>query len=156
MRPSKHEYYLAIAAAVGARATCLIRCYGAVLVNTVGGRDRIISTGYCGAPRGQKDCLELGYCSRAASFSDGVVVSGQNYEKCTSIHGELNALLQASAADALGSTMYIYGRDSKAGMQAAGKPCRYCRDAMINAGVERVVVSASEPGKYEVLDLRNV
>ena len=59
-RPSKDDYYLGIAKEVAKRSTCLRKRYGAVIVN----RDQIISTGYAGAPRGAKNCLDLGHCPR--------------------------------------------------------------------------------------------
>ena len=58
-RVSKENYYLDIAETVIGRATCLRRCYGALIVNN----DEIISTGYNGAPRGRKNCVDLGRCS---------------------------------------------------------------------------------------------
>ena len=59
-RVSKRNYYLDIAQTVLERATCLRRVYGAIIVKN----DEIISTGYNGAPRGRKNCVDLGYCTR--------------------------------------------------------------------------------------------
>ena len=61
-RISKENYYLDIAETVIGRATCLRRCYGAIIVKN----DEIIATGYNGAPRGRKNCVDLGYCAREA------------------------------------------------------------------------------------------
>lgn len=47
-RIDKENYYLDIAQTVAERATCLRRCYGAILVKS----DEIIATGYNGAPPG--------------------------------------------------------------------------------------------------------
>ena len=58
MRISKEEYYLDIALAVAKRSTCLRRCYGAIIVKN----DEIIATGYNGAPRGSKNCTDVGSC----------------------------------------------------------------------------------------------
>lgn len=60
IRPSKDVYYLGIAKAVAQRATCLRRIYGAVIVNN----DEIVSTGYNGAPRGERNCCDTGKCYR--------------------------------------------------------------------------------------------
>ena len=60
MRVSKINYYLDIAEAVLERSTCLRKKYGSVIVN----HDQIISTGYCGAPRGRVNCCDLGYCMK--------------------------------------------------------------------------------------------
>jgi len=57
-RTNKQNYYLDIADAVLERSTCLRRKYGAIIVRN----DEIISTGYNGAPRGRKNCSDLG-CS---------------------------------------------------------------------------------------------
>ena len=61
-RTSKENYYLDIADAVSERSTCMRRRYGAIIVRS----DEIISTGYNGAPRGRKNCSDLGYCAREA------------------------------------------------------------------------------------------
>lgn len=60
MRKDKINYYLDIAQAVTERSTCLRRHYGCIIVKN----DEIIATGYNGAPRGRKNCDELGYCYR--------------------------------------------------------------------------------------------
>ena len=60
MRRDKLNYYLDIAETVLARGTCLRRNFGAIIVKN----DQIISTGYVGAPRGRKNCCDLGYCTR--------------------------------------------------------------------------------------------
>ena len=59
-RTSKQNYYLDIADAVLERSTCLRRKYGAIIVRN----DEIISTGYNGAPRGRRNCSDLGHCTR--------------------------------------------------------------------------------------------
>ena len=59
-RTNKQNYYLDIADAVLERSTCLRRKYGAIIVRN----DEIISTGYNGAPRGRKNCSDLGGCMR--------------------------------------------------------------------------------------------
>ena len=61
-RVDKENYYLDIAQTVLERSTCLRRCYGAIIVKN----DEIVSTGYNGAPRGRKNCIGLGYCTRDA------------------------------------------------------------------------------------------
>ena len=54
-RVDKVNYYLNIADAVLERSTCLRRHYGAIIVRN----DEIVSTGYNGAPRGRKNCVDL-------------------------------------------------------------------------------------------------
>ena len=88
-RIDKENYYLDIAETVLKRATCLRRCYGAIIVKN----DEIVSTGYNGAPRGRKNCTDLGYCTRDALQ----VPSGERYELCRSVHAEANAIIGSSS-----------------------------------------------------------
>ena len=62
-RRDKTNYYLDLAETVSQRCTCLRRHYGAVIVKN----DEVISTGYVGAPRGRKNCTDLGTCVRHSS-----------------------------------------------------------------------------------------
>ena len=94
-RIDKENYYLDIAETVLERSTCLRRCYGAIIVKN----DEIVSTGYNGAPRGRKNCMDLGYCTREAMN----IPSGQRYELCRSVHAEMNAIISAARRDTLGS-----------------------------------------------------
>lgn len=64
-RIDKINYYLDIAQTVAERSTCLRKKIGCILVN----QDEVISTGYNGAPRGRKNCVDLGFCSKR-SFSE--------------------------------------------------------------------------------------
>ncbi len=65
-RVEKNEYYLSIAEAVASRGTCLRKNYGCIIVKN----DEIISTGYTGAPRGRKNCIDLGYCTKKKILPD--------------------------------------------------------------------------------------
>ena len=87
-RVSKEIYYLDIARAVAERGTCLRRSFGAVIVNN----DSIVSTGYNGAPRGRKNCCDLGSCMREKLG----IPRGERYELCRSVHAEANAIISAS------------------------------------------------------------
>ncbi|MEJ2731726.1 MAG: hypothetical protein P8185_24985 [Deltaproteobacteria bacterium] len=102
-RIGKEDYYLNIALAVSRRGTCLRRNYGAVIVN----HDEMISTGYTGAPRGARNCVDIRYCAR----SNLGVPSGERYELCRSVHAEMNAIIHASRREAMGGTMYLMGVD---------------------------------------------
>ncbi|MCD7934601.1 MAG: deaminase [Oscillospiraceae bacterium] len=131
-RISKENYYLAIADAVSLRSTCLRRKYGAIIILN----DEIISTGYNGAPRGRKNCIDLGYCTRDALQ----IPTGERYELCRSVHAEANAILSASRRDMIGATMYLSGRDSKTGeLLHDATSCAMCRRQIINAGISRVI-----------------
>ena len=106
---------MAIVRIVSLRGTCDRLRAGALLVK----KNRIISTGYNGSPPGLPHCddaghlLEEGHCIRT-------------------IHGEHNAILQASIVSGVsteGSTMYT-----------KFNPCMHCAKYVVAAGIRRVVV----------------
>ena len=105
-RISKENYYLDIAETVLERATCLRRVYGAIIVKN----DEIISTGYNGAPRGRKNCVDMGFCTREAMQ----VPRGERYELCKD--AQTGALLGDATS------------------------CAMCRRQVINAGISKVVI----------------
>lgn len=144
-RVDKENYYLDIAQSVLERSTCLRRKYGAIIVRN----DEILSTGYNGAPRGRKNCVDLGRCTR----EELQVPSGQRYELCRSVHAEANAIISAARRDILGGTLYLTGRDAKSGdLLRDATCCSMCRRLVINAGIARVVIRDSETG-YSVVDV---
>ena len=136
-RIEKENYYLDIAETVLERSTCLRRCYGAIIVKN----DEIVSTGYNGAPRGRRNCMDLGYCTREAMQ----VPSGERYELCRSVHAEMNAIISAARRDTLGATLYLAGREAKRGeLLHDATSCSMCRRVIINAGIDRVVIRSGE------------
>ncbi|MBR2717586.1 MAG: dCMP deaminase family protein [Oscillospiraceae bacterium] len=137
MRKDKANYYLDIADAVRSRSTCLRRQYGAIIVAS----DEIIATGYNGAPRGRKNCDELGRCTR----QELQIPSGERYELCRAVHAEENAIISAARKEMLGSTLYLVGRDAQTGgLLDSATPCTLCRRSIINAGIRNVVCRVSE------------
>lgn len=132
-RVSKENYYLDIAQMVAERGTCLRKHYGAVIVKN----DVIISTGYNGAPRGRKNCCDLGVCMREKLN----IPRGERYELCRSVHSEMNAVIAASRDELIGSTLYMTCVDPTSGDIVGGTCCcSMCKRVIINAGVERVIV----------------
>ena len=145
-RIDKENYYLDIAQTVQERSTCLRRCYGAIIVQN----DEIVSTGYNGAPRGRKNCADLGFCAREAMN----IPSGERYELCRSVHAEANAIISASRREVLGATLYMACRDPKSGALLPGSTsCSMCRRLIINAGIARVVIRDT-PTEYRVIDVQ--
>lgn len=124
MRPTVDDYYLGIAEAVAARAECVRRKVGAVIV-----RDQtIMATGFNGAPPGRPSCLD-GACPRASS--DAEPGTGYAATGCTAIHAEANAIIRAGRERCLGATMY-----------ATAEPCDLCRALIEAAGIAAVVTWA--------------
>ena len=135
-RTGKQNYYLNIADSVLERSTCLRRKYGAIIVRA----DEIISTGYNGAPRGRKNCSDLGACTRESLN----IPSGERYELCRSVHAEANAIISASRRDMIGATLYLVGRDARTNeLLGDAMSCSMCKRQIINAGIERVVIRTS-------------
>ena len=145
-RVSKENYYLDIAETVTERSTCMRRCYGAIIVKN----DEIISTGYNGAPRGRKNCADLGRCTREALK----IPSGERYELCRSVHAEANCIISASRSETLGSTLYMACRDPKTGgLIPDSSSCAMCRRLIINAGIQRVVIRDTKTD-YRIVDVQ--
>ena len=106
---------------VASRSTCLRRNVGALLVK----EERIIATGYNGAPQGISHCLDIG-CLRQKRE----IPSGHRYELCRGVHAEQNAIINAAryGVSTLGSALYC-----------THQPCMLCARMLVNAGVTRVV-----------------
>ena len=107
-RRDKINYYLDLADVVARRGTCLRRLYGAVIVKN----DEVISTGYVGAPRGRKNCSDLGVCIRKKMN----IPRGERYELCRSVHAEANAIISAERERMIGSSLYLAGREVSTGV----------------------------------------
>ena len=146
-RVSKINYYLDIAQTVAKRGTCLRRKFGAIIVKN----DSIVSTGYAGAPRGRKNCCDLGTCMR----EELKIPRGERYELCRSVHAEANAIIAAPRETMIGSDLYLACIDPRTGEVVPGTCCcQMCKRMVINAGIARVYVreSAEEYSVYNVED----
>ena len=132
-RVSKHNYYLDIAQTVAERSTCLRKMYGAIIVKN----DSIISTGYNGAPRGRKNCSDLGVCMRDKLG----IPRGERYELCRSVHAEANAIISAPRDQMLGATLYMVCVNAVTKQIEPGtSSCMMCKRQVINAGIARVII----------------
>ena len=146
-RVSKTNYYLDIAQTVSERATCLRRHFGAILVKN----DVILSTGYNGAPRGRKNCSDLGWCMREKLN----IPRGERYELCRAIHAEANAIIAASREMMLDSTLYMACVNPADGEPVAGTTsCSMCRRMVINAGISTVIIRDTKED-YTVVNVRD-
>ena len=133
MRRDKVNYYLDIAQTVAKRGTCLRRNFGAIIVKN----DEIISTGYTGAPRGRKNCSDLGFCRREQLN----VPRGTRYELCRSVHAEANCIISASRRDMIDSSLYLVGIDVKTGgLVKDANSCSMCKRLIINAGTKEIII----------------
>ncbi|MCG9479515.1 MAG: cytidine/deoxycytidylate deaminase family protein [Actinomycetia bacterium] len=135
-RPSWDQYFIAITKQVATRSTCLRRKVGAIVVKD----KRILTTGYNGAPKGTRNCLEIGTCLR----EEMGVPSGQRHEICRGLHAEQNALLQAA----------YHGVQIKGGViYCTTQPCVMCAKMIINTGIRTVyhLEDYSDPLSLELM-----
>ena len=144
-RKDKINYYLDIAEAVLERGTCIRRKFGAIIVKN----DEIISTGYVGAPRGRKNCSDLGVCRREQLN----VKKGERYELCRSVHAEANAIISAERTDMIGSVIYLACHDTRTNeLYGDVEPCSMCKRLIINAGIEKVIVRQTKD-TYKIIEV---
>lgn len=119
-RPNWYRYYMNLAIAAASRATCPRRATGAVIVSYP--TERVIATGYNGAPRGlphcptedkagSEECMEHGHCVRA-------------------VHAEINAIAACAAGGASTHRATLY---------CTTMPCHRCVGPIINAGIGMIV-----------------
>lgn len=125
--------FMKIAYDVATWSSCIRnkRQVGAVIVKN----NRIVATGYNGAPSGIDSCAERGECLRTKLH----IPSGQRQELCYATHGEQNALIQAAklGISVDGATMYVTHR-----------PCAICTKLIINAGIKRIVYAYDYPDEF--------
>ena len=142
----KINYYLDIAETVVERGTCLRRNFGAIIVKN----DEIISTGYVGAPRGRKNCCDLGYCTREKLN----IPRGERYELCRSVHAEQNAIISASRRDMIDSTLYLVGINYKFYTYVENaNPCALCKRMISNSGIKEVIIRDTKK-KYRIIKVQ--
>ena len=142
-RRDKINYYLDHADVVSKRCTCLRRHFGAVIVKN----DEVIATGYAGAPRGRKNCTDLGYCIRKKLN----IPRGERYELCRSVHAEANAIISAEREKMIGATMYISGREADSGAYIKNSnSCSMCKRLIINAGIQNVLIRDTDETYREI------
>jgi dCMP deaminase len=112
---------------VAQRSTCIRRKVGAVAVK----EKRILATGYNGAPRNMRDCLELG-CLREKME----VPSGQRHELCRGLHAEQNVIIQAALHGISLQESVLY---------CTHQPCLICAKMLINCGITAVFFASPYP-----------
>ena len=117
-----NEYYMNIAVQTSLRSTCMRRKVGAVIVKD----NRILSTGYNGAPSGLPNCIDdCDRCYRSAHN----IPSGQQLDMCYAVHAEQNAIMNAlmTGENLKGASLYVNTY-----------PCSTCLKLTIQAGIKEV------------------
>lgn len=126
-RIERDFYYILVSCLTALRSTCLKAAQGCVIVVS----NRIVSTGYNGAPSKEKDCLSLDRCLREES------PPGRDLEFCRAIHAEQNAVAWAAR----------YGISLEGGIAyITALPCGVCLKLLKNAGLSKVVFLNHDKG----------
>ncbi len=115
------EYFMKKAQEESNFSTCR-RHVGAVFVKD----EKILVTGYNGAPNGVKSCQELDGCMREKDN----IKSGTMQEHCKAIHAEQRAITKAAkeGISISDSTLYV-----------TTYPCSICARMLIDLGVKEIV-----------------
>lgn len=127
LEPTKWNYrYMRVVNEIETWSSCLSRNVGSLI--TVD--NRIVATGYNGAPSGIKSCKERGYCRRKD------VPSGQGLEESLAVHAEQNSITQAAKQGIAvnGGTLYC-----------TAHPCNTCAKLIIASGIKEVIYKEDYP-----------
>lgn len=127
--------FMDIAKEVGKWSSCFQdnRHIGAVIVKD----KRILTTGYNGAPKDVKSCVERGECLRRVNN----IASGQRQEFCYGVHAEQNAIVQAA---------YLGVSVKDATLYCTHQPCSVCARLIINSGIKRIVYNEGYPDEFSL------
>jgi len=114
MRPTREATFMEMANVLAERSTCDRAHVGVVIVKD----NRIISTGYCGSPKGRPHCEDVG------------CLIGPDGGCIRTVHAEANAIAFAAkhGVSLEGSTLFT-----------TLAPCYACSKLIINAGIIQVV-----------------
>lgn len=122
-RPDWDQYFFGIMDSVATRATCDRGRSGCVITR----ENRIIATGYVGAPPGLPHCDEVGH-----EFMERVNPDGSKSTHCIrTAHAEENTIVHAArfGVKLKGATLYCNMT-----------PCYTCAKMIVTAGITRVVI----------------
>jgi dCMP deaminase len=128
-RPNWDEYFINIMDTVAERATCDRGRSGCVITRD----NRIIATGYVGAPPGLPHCDEVGHQMIERTNPDG----SKSQHCVRTAHAEENTIVHAArfGVPLKGATLYCNMT-----------PCYTCAKMVITAGIERLVVRSDYHG----------
>lgn len=126
-RPTWEEYFKQMAKYAATRSTCLRRQVGAIAVMG----NRIIATGYNGAPPNVTHCSERGCLRQKLN-----IPSGERHEVCYAMHAEQNLIVQCAQN---GLSM----KDST--VFCTTKPCFICTKMLYSVGIKSIYWDGDYP-----------
>ena len=126
-----NKRFIGIVKEVASWSSCLRHQVGCVVVRD----NRILATGYNGAPMGCKTCVEKNECYRNANN----IPSGENSHLCFAAHAEQNAIAQAAFMGSCfkGAELYV-----------THQPCSMCARLIINSGIKTVYFLTPYPDRF--------
>lgn len=129
-RAQRVTVYMEVALIVAQRSTCLSDQNGAVIVVD----NRIVATGYNGAPAGKFHCNDIGVCRKELygfkHFDKSIPGQlGAAYEVSRSVHAEQSAICACAAHGIAinGGEIYV-----------TREPCVICLRMIINCGIVKI------------------
>lgn len=122
------QYFMSMAEHAASRSTCTRRKVGAVAVNN---RNRVIGTGYNGAPSGLEHCTTETCVRRKLD-----IPSGTQLDLCKAIHAEANIVLQ------------LGDRLKGAKVYCTTQPCTSCLKLLMGASVSEIFWKEFYPDPY--------
>lgn len=132
------NHWLDVADATANIVKCNKRKVGAVIVT----RDnRIVATGYNGAPRGFNDKGDADCRQFCPAAQMNLAAKANDYQNCVAVHAEINALLHADRLSMDSGSVYI-----------SCAPCMSCAKAIANSGLVQVFWKASDKDSSAVRD----
>jgi dCMP deaminase len=130
-KPNWDEYFIGMLSSIAARASCDRGRSAAILVKN----NRILSTGYVGAPAGLPECDDIGHelalisISRESQIDKGkMMVTSQHCLRTN--HAELNVIANAARDGHITNEATLY---------CSMVPCETCAKLIIQSGIVRVV-----------------
>lgn len=137
MRPTWDDTWFNIAYTIGERSLCARDKIGAVIVSAT---NRIVATGYNGAPSGFEHSDEqcTSWCQRAMRVGTGAILLkgapglASDYSDCPALHAEANALSICDRSVREGGTIYV-----------TSDMCMGCAKLVANSGITTVWVKAT-------------
>ncbi len=124
-RPTTQGFFMAKAMLNSRMTNCPKAGHGAIIV-----RDKtVVSDGYNGVPRGYPHPISCGRMD---------LPSGSAYHACAvpCLHSETNAIYNAARLGA---------RTEGASLYVTGEPCLGCSEAIVQAGISRVIFAGGRP-----------
>ena len=127
MRLSAEAWAMGLATATAARASCLRRNVGCVLLDS---KNRVLATGYNGPPACMPNCSV-----------NCIGMQPNGADSCLAVHAEINALMQCNDIDSIHTIVVTCF------------PCFRCAKALLNTPAKTLIYKDVYTGYESTLDI---